>query len=155
MSLSFRLKGIAMARLVFICIFVISPVTALAADELSDDKAMRGTWTPIKAELSGRPWSEDEFKAIALKLNDGKYEVSVAGQLDRGTYTLDSKSTPKEMTITGSDGPNKGKTFLCIYELSGDTLRVCYDLSGKKTPTEFATAKGTPLYLVTYTRKQE
>ena len=35
------------------------------------------------------------------------------------------------MDITGTNGPNKGKTFLVIYELKGDELRVCYDLSGE------------------------
>ncbi len=46
-------------------------------------------------------------------------------------------------------------SFPCIYELEGDTLRVCYDLSGKKRPGEFKTAEGTQLYLVTYTRKKD
>src|SRR4051794_38963482 len=138
-----------------ICILMICTLLALAADEQADEKAMQGTWTPAKAELSGQPSSDAELKAIVLKMQDGKYEVSVAGKLDRGTYTLDDKATPKAMTITGADGPNKGRTFLCIYELRGDTLRVCYDLSGKKTPTEFATTKGMPLYLVTYTRKKD
>jgi uncharacterized protein (TIGR03067 family) len=59
------------------------------------------------------------------------------------------------LTITGTDGPNKGKTFPCIYELDGDTLRVCYDLSGVKAPADFSTAAGTQLYLVTYTRKKD
>lgn len=144
-----------MVRLLFVCILIFGTLLAFAADEPSDDKAVQGTWLPVKAELSGQPWTEDMLKAIVLKLNDGKYEVSVAGQLDRGTYALDPKATPKAMTITGAEGPNKGKAFPCIYELNGDTLCVCYDLSGKKTPTEFGTAKGTPLYLVTYTRKKE
>jgi uncharacterized protein (TIGR03067 family) len=143
-----------MSRLLSIVV-VVASFTVAAADERSDDKAIEGTWLPTKAELAGQPWSEAQVKSFFLKLSNGEYEVSVERQLDRGRYALDAKATPKSMTITGTDGPNKGKTFLCIYELSGDTLRVCYDLSGKKTPTEFATAKGTPLYLVTYTRKKE
>ena len=55
----------------------------------------------------------------------------------------------------GVKGPNKGKTFPAIYELAGDTLRVCYDLSGKKRPTEFKTKADTKLYLVTYKRKKK
>jgi uncharacterized protein (TIGR03067 family) len=148
-------KGDAMWRIVLVFVVAAGTLATLAADEPSDGKAIEGTWLPTKAELAGQPWSEAQVKSFFLKLSDGKYEVSVEGQLDRGTYTLDPKSSPKAMTITGTDGPNKGKTFLCIYELRGDTLRVCYDLSGKKTPTAFATAKGTPLYLVSYTRKKD
>jgi uncharacterized protein (TIGR03067 family) len=94
-------------------------------------------------------------KTIVLKIEGDKYEVSVGGRLDRGTCMLDAAAQPKAMKLTGTYGLNQGKTFLCIYEISGETLRVCYDLSGKQTPTEFATAAGTPLYLVTYARKKE
>jgi uncharacterized protein (TIGR03067 family) len=58
------------------------------------------------------------------------------------------------MDITGNEGPNKGKTFLAIYELKGDTLRICYDLSGQARPTEFKTKKDTRLFLVTYQREK-
>ena len=59
------------------------------------------------------------------------------------------------MIIVGIDGPNKGRTFPAIYELTEDTLRICYDLSGAKRPTDFKAPAGTKLYLVTYLRKQE
>jgi len=44
-------------------------------------------------------------------------------------------STPVEVSRT--DGPNKGKSVLVIYELSCDSLKVCYALTGTKRPTEF------------------
>ena len=59
------------------------------------------------------------------------------------------------MAITGMDGPNRGGTFPAIYEFKGNTLRICYDLSGAKGPTEFKSTAGTRLYLVTYRRKRE
>jgi len=68
---------------------------------------------------------------------------------------IDFTSEPKGMTITDTAGPNQGKTFPAIYELKGDTLRICYDLSGAKRPTEFKTVAGTQLYLVTYTRVED
>ena len=74
---------------------------------------------------------------------------------DKGTYTLDSANKPKGMTVNGTEGPNKGKSFPAIYEFSGDTLRICYDLSGTKCPTEFKSTAGTKLYVVTYNRKNE
>ena len=95
------------------------------------------------------------LKLISLKLDNGKYEVFVGQQPDRGTYTLDATTKPKSITVTGTEGPNNGKTFPAIYELEGDTLRICYDLSGAKRPTEFKSVAGTQLYLVTYMRKKE
>jgi len=125
------------------------------ADVQDDAKAIQGTWTPIAAELAGEPMADAVLKTIILKLDNGKYEVSVAGKLDKGTWTQDSTTKPKSLTIQGTDGPNAGKTFPCIYELDGDKLRVCYDLSCTKAPADFSTAKGTLLYLVTYTRKKD
>jgi uncharacterized protein (TIGR03067 family) len=59
------------------------------------------------------------------------------------------------MDIEGTKGPNKGKTILAIYELKDDTLRICYDLSGKKHPKEFKTKEGTQLFLVEYKREKQ
>ena len=144
-----------MKRILYICLTVVASLTAFAADPPDDAKAVQGSWTPTKAELGGQPMTDAILKSISLKLENGKYEVSVGGGPDRGTYTLDSTSKPKSMTITGTEGPNHGKTFPAIYELKGGTLRICYDLSGAKRPTEFKSLAGTRLYLVTYNRKKE
>jgi uncharacterized protein (TIGR03067 family) len=127
---------------------------ACAADNSADIKALQGSWQPVQAELGGKPMPDEVLKTIVLKIDGNDWLVTVAGSPDQGTWTLDSSAKPKSMTITGVKGPNAGKTFPCIYELKADTLRVCYDLSGAKRPTEFKTAAGTQLYLVTYTRKK-
>ena len=134
---------------------VAASLTAFAANSSDDTKAVQGTWLPVKAELAGQPLPDTVLKSISLKLDNGKYEVFAAGKPDRGTYTVDFTTEPKSMTIAGTEGPNNGKTFPAIYELKGDTLRICYDLSGAKRPAEFKSIAGTQLYLVTYNRKKE
>jgi len=145
-----------MKHLLYLCLAVAISLNAFAAGPSDDDaKAVQGNWKPIKAELAGQPLDDAIMKSISLKLDNGKYEVFAGGKPDRGTYTLDSNTKPGSMTITGTDGPNQGKTFPAIYELKGDTLRICYDLSGAKRPSEFKSVAGTQLYLVTYHRKPE
>ena len=134
-------------------VLLATALTALAADP-HDTKPVQGNWTPVKAELSGQPMADAVLKTISLKLGDGTYEVFVGDKPDRGTYTVDASTRPGNMIITGTDGPNKGRIFPAIYELKGDTLRICYDLSGAKRPTEFKSVAGTRLYLVTYHRKK-
>ena len=136
--------------LLCLCLAVMTASTVLAADA-PDAKAIEGTWTPIKAEMAGQPLPVTVLNAISLKMGEGRYEVN-AERADYGTYRLDTTTQPKGMTVTGTNGPNQGKTFPCIYELHGDTLRICYDLSGKQQPTEFKSLAGTKLYLVTYNR---
>ena len=76
--------------------------------------------------------------------------MTAGEKVDNGTVKLNPSVKPKALDITGTEGPNKGKTILAIYERKGDTLRVCYDLSGKRRPVEFKTTAGTPLFLVEY-----
>jgi hypothetical protein len=139
----------------YLCLAAVAALTGFAAESPGDAKAVQGTWTPAKADLAGQPMPEAVLKSITLKLDSGKYDVSVGGNPDKGNYTIDSTSKPKSMTITGTEGPNHGKTFPAIYELKGDTLRICYDLSGAKRPTEFKSVAGTKRDLVTYNRKKE
>jgi uncharacterized protein (TIGR03067 family) len=144
-----------MKHIICIGLAVAASMSAFAADSPDDAKAVQGKWKPVKAELAGQPMTDAVLKEISLKLDNGKYEVFVGSAPDRGTYTVDSTSKPKSMTITGTEGPNHGRTFPAIYELKGDTLRICYDLSGAKRPTEFKSIAGTQFYLVTYARKKE
>jgi uncharacterized protein (TIGR03067 family) len=144
-----------MKHTLWICLTVAASLTMFAADSTEDVKAVQGNWTPAKADLGGQPMPEAVLKTISLKLENGKYEVFVGNSPDRGTYTIDSTSKPKAITVVGTEGPNNGKTFPAIYELKGDTLRICYDLSGAKRPTEFKSVAGTKLYLVTYVRKKK
>lgn len=137
----------------FILLLTVS-LLGCTATRNSDARALQGAWTPTSAELAGKPMPGEVLKTISLKLDNGKYQALVGNVADRGTYTFDPTITPKAMTITGTDGPNNGKTYPAIYELHADTLRICYDLSGQQRPTDFKTTPGTQLYLVTYTRKQ-
>jgi len=120
--------------------------------DTKDGKTIDGTWQPTKADLAGRKFPDDVRKTITLVVKDGKYTLTVGKKTDQGTVKLKPSAKPKEMDITGTDGPNKGKTILAIYERDGDTLRICYDLGGKKRPGEFKTREGTQLFLVTYKR---
>jgi uncharacterized protein (TIGR03067 family) len=137
------------------CLVVAAPLTARAAEKSDDQKVLQGEWIPVKAELAGQPMPEAVLKTISLKLTKNEYEALVAGKSDKGTWAIDPAAKPKSMKIIGVKGPNAGKTFPAIYELTNDTLRICYDLSGKKLPTEFKTKAETKLYLVTYNRKKK
>ena len=131
---------------------VLSFSLAARGGDAKDGDTIQGTWLPATAELGGKMFPDEVRKTIKLVVKDDKYTVTVGEAVDQGTVKLNPAAKPKEMDITGTDGPNKGKTFLAIYERDGDTLRVCYDLSGKSRPTEFKTKEGTSLFLVTYKR---
>jgi uncharacterized protein (TIGR03067 family) len=134
-----------MKHLLCLCLLV-----GLAAPA-EDAQALQGKWKPVIGELGAPPMAEDLLRTISLKLDHGKYEVFVGDEPDRGTYTFDASTHPKSMTVVGTEGPT-GRTFPAIYELNGDTLRICSDLSGAQRPAKFETLAGPKLYLVTYRR---
>lgn len=127
---------------------------ALAAEDTKKVGALDGTWLPESAELSGKAFPDEVRKMIKLVIAGDQYTATVGKSVDKGTCKVNPDAKLKELDITGADGPNKGKTILCIYDLDGDTLRVCYDMSGKGRPTEFKTTEGSPLFLVVYKREK-
>jgi uncharacterized protein (TIGR03067 family) len=138
------------------CVLFAAALPAFADETSDDQKALEGVWVPVKAELGGQPMPDAVLKTITLKIDKDGYEVTQGeNHSDKGTCALDVAAKPKGMKIVSVEGANAGKTFLAIYELKDDTLRVCYDLSGTKRPTEFKTSPGTPLYLATYHRKKK
>ena len=145
----------------FITLTATFALVGVAADKSgapkSDVYPQDGVWKPVSASLGGSKMPKSALSAISLRISGANYEVSVMGerQPDRGTHALDESTTPKRITITSTNGPNKGKTFLAIYEMKDDvSMRVCYDLSGKEFPTEFKAPAGTQMYLVGYRRQK-
>ena len=119
-----------------------------------DRKKIEGVWLPVEAEMAGLKFPDEVLKAMKLTMADGKYTVEVGKTLDKGTYKLVPNTKPGAVDIAGTEGPNKGKTLLAIYEWRGESLRVCYDLEGKNRPTEFKTEKNSKKFLVTYNREK-
>lgn len=135
----------------------IACLTALAAaaqDAKLADPTPEGTWKPVTAELNGEAFPDDLIRAMKLVIAKGKYTLTLDTQVDEGTCTNDPKKSPRTLDIKGTKGPNEGRTILAIYEIKGDEMRVCYDMSGKARPTEFSAKKGSGQFLVTYRREK-
>ena len=136
----------------FVALALVVSCSSVAWGWSGDDKEdnLDGTWLPSMAEMAGKKYPDEVRKTIKLELKGDKYTVTVGTNEDRGTCKLDPKAKPKALDITGTEGPNKDRTILAIYERKDDTLKVCYDLSGKSRPSEFKTTEGTRLFLVEY-----
>jgi uncharacterized protein (TIGR03067 family) len=117
-----------------------SNVRGPARDDLAK---MQGTWKRVSMELQGKPRMPDEIKDWTSTYRDD--ELTLYGGKEvyrRGIVTLDASQTPKAMNTWDSDGPFKDQTVPGIYELDGDTMRVCFALPGHPRPTEFTTKHG-------------
>ena len=113
---------------------------AHAADTSNDLKAAQGIWTLSSGEVDGKPLTEKQLKGGKLEIKGDGYTVKLADhETLTGTQKMDPTKSPKAIDITDSNGPNKGKTSLGIYEIKGDEFRVVFAATGKPRPTKFAT----------------
>ena len=128
-----------------------------AASALADDKAdlemevrrFQGAWTIESSETGGKKLPISELKGLIVTFEGNKHTVKKGNEvIQAGTQKLGPSRSPKAIDVTMTEGPNKGAVLLGIYEISGDTLKVCFDPEGKKRPTEFRSGSGSQTLVV-------
>jgi uncharacterized protein (TIGR03067 family) len=68
---------------------------------------------------------------------------------------LDTSRKPRTIDTEQIVGEHRGKILQGIYELNGDTLRVCLAPPGKERPTEFSARAGSGNSLAVYRRERK
>ena len=137
--------------------FAASGGSGTLADEKADlEKEVRkfqGIWTFESSEAGGKKLPIDELKGLILTFEGAKHTVKKGDEVIQvGTQKLDPSKSPKTIDVTMVEGPNKGTVMLGIYEIDGDTLKVCFDPQGKKRPTEFKSAAGSENFVNVHKR---
>jgi uncharacterized protein (TIGR03067 family) len=133
-----------------VCATVLALALGCAGPENQQSQApsIEGSWLITSAMLGGQDMPTENLRATPLVLHAGNYTF----QNDTGTYAIVPASDPAGIDVTGVHGPNAGKTMLAIFKLAGDTLTICYDLSGQERPKEFSAPAGTMTFLARYAR---
>jgi len=111
-----------------------------AADPGADQKKIQGMWRYTKIVEDG---VEMPLKGEDPDLGfdgDQTFWVIDGQRTNRATFRLDERSAPKSIDLTQLDGKEKGQTMRGIYQLSGDTLKLCLK-SAESRPTEFKSTK--------------
>jgi uncharacterized protein (TIGR03067 family) len=114
-----------------------------------------GTWKLVSMEMDGNKVPEEGLKEMGkMILRGNKFTVPVGDITHRGTFRVDVSAKPKRIDVTFTEGPEKGKTLLGIYELEGDTYKVCIGEPGKPRPKEFVAKKGSGHVLEIFKRQK-
>jgi uncharacterized protein (TIGR03067 family) len=122
-------------------------------------RALAGTWQPVSAENNGVPASVGQLTGrVWIRRPDGRWTMLLDGKavVEWTIKAIDSKKSPKTIDIEISAGAYKGVVYLGIYELKGDTLRICFALPDKPVrPTDFSAARGSVRALTEFRRVKQ
>jgi uncharacterized protein (TIGR03067 family) len=114
-----------------------------------DLEKLQGTWTIVDLEVEGRAMPGGS----RVVLEGDRFTTIAMGSDYGGTVELNSAKSPKTFDLLFTSGPHKGAKSLGVYELDGDTWRICLAFAGIKTrPKEFATKPGSGFALETLRR---
>jgi uncharacterized protein (TIGR03067 family) len=141
------------ARRVFFASIGVLLVTAAAAGDDAGN-AVRGIWAVESLSLDGRPITDDPTAGAQLTAFDGKNYVQRKGVqiTEEGTYVLTGSNAIDMVVGSGADA---GKRQLGIYQVQGNTLRVCLAEPGVKArPKSFQAGSGSGLLLAVYRKFQ-
>ena len=139
------------------CGFAVSGASGILADDKADlEKEVRkfqGTWTIESSVTGGKEIPAGDLKGFVLIFEGDKHTLKKGDEVVQvGTQKIDPSKSPKTIDVTMHEGPNKGAVMLGIYEIDGDTLRVCFDPEGKKRPTKFKSASGSQTFVNVHKR---
>ena len=109
------------------------------AEEL---KRFEGTWRYESTIVEGTSIPTTALANVRLVLKGDTFAMTDPSATYRGTFKVDPTAVPKTIEISFTEGPEVGKTSRGIYELEGDTYKVCIGLAGRDRPETFACKPG-------------
>jgi uncharacterized protein (TIGR03067 family) len=117
-----------------------------SSPDAEDHKKLEGTWTFVDPS-ENQAKKKEKRPAMRIVFDGTSIAFAAEGKKPtaQGEYKVDPTKNPKTMDII-LDQQGKKITTLAIYDLSGDTLRICHFLgpsSFKERPKEFIADKNT------------
>src|SRR3954469_10287953 len=122
-----------MPRLILPLALLLVGVASAQDKTKEDDEALRGTWTVTKAEEDGKPLKELDKAKFTFRAGGKMLIVHGDGDKVEVTFKVDTSKMPRQIDVQ-KDG---GDAALGIYEVKGDTLRLCVsERDAKARPAE-------------------
>jgi uncharacterized protein (TIGR03067 family) len=157
-----RLGSRHLIRVVLLVLVVPSiPQLAMAEDDAprkaaADDlKKLQGLWQCVAMEREGDPIPPEDLKGSTATYEDDRITLTRDGEVFRqGIVTLDPNRTPKRVNTWDLNGPYEDQTVPGIYQIDGDTLKVCFSRPGSERPAKFTTKEGAGTLYCVYKRKK-
>jgi uncharacterized protein (TIGR03067 family) len=117
---------------------------------------LEGVWRFALVEVNGMKQPEAPFDSNKLLvLPGGRYVIVQGTRITHGVIKLDPAKSPKHYDVTVTNGPSKGLSSFGVYEIDGDTWKVCLPLRGKDRPAAVASSPGNGCLFTVFKREKD
>ena len=140
-----------MLRLKFgTCVCLLAVGGMVPSAKADDRQQWQGTWTMVSCIANG----EEQQGDVQWVVSGDQYKIRLSGKLGNDPYPFQLDPSKKRVDVNHHDTPagTWGGKFKGIYEIKGDTLKVCYDLKGQRYPTSLAAGQGSGQVLYQFRR---
>jgi uncharacterized protein (TIGR03067 family) len=134
----------------------------LAADAPRDEAAkkdlerMQGDWAADSYVQDGVEVPRDDAQSLFRTVKGNGYTVFRFNKaIGKGTFTLDATKRPRAIDARPAAGKGEAPPILGIYELDGDTLKLCFAMPGKERPAAFTSRPGSGHVLTVWRREKK
>jgi uncharacterized protein (TIGR03067 family) len=133
-----------------LAVAVLAATGTSQADDKEDRDRFQGAWKAVSYEEGGMTDVIIFPEAITFGFKGDTFSFPWGNVKITGKFKIDSAKKPKVIDLS-TEGV-KGVWGQGIYELEGDTLKVCF---GEERPTEFKTKANSKQWLLVLKRKKE
>lgn len=125
---------------------------ASVADPAEDARQLQGTWKLVSSTWNGEPQMAD----MQWVVDHDHYTIRLDGKSHVDPHTFKLDATQKHIDVYHHEVPagTYGGSLKGIYEITGDRLRVCYDLTGRQYPKSFDARPGSRQILYQFERER-
>jgi uncharacterized protein (TIGR03067 family) len=115
-----------------------------------DLERLQGSWTVAELELDGEDVGTPGEARIVIE--GSRFTSTGMGAEYEGTFGLDASAKPAHIDMKFDKGPEKGNTNLGIYQLKGDSWKLCLATRGTVRPRSFKSPAGSGIAVETLVR---
>jgi uncharacterized protein (TIGR03067 family) len=104
---------------------------------------LEGEWAMVSAVLDGVAMNQ-EMVTWCRRITRGNITRVVAGPqvFVNASFTLDNSRKPQVIDYVNLEGASKGESQAGIFELIGDSLKICMSAPGQPRPADFSSKPG-------------
>ncbi len=110
---------------------------------------LQGIWYNVSAESDGKQQTGEDKSNLHIITGDRVITEIDGSVYQESAFTLEPGEKFGEITFYMNSGPDKGKTWVGIYQLDDDVLKWCGSWKGEndKLPSDFTTREGDHYFL--------